>query len=1144
MSHHTPEPERARRADRGRHPDEVQADRAAAEAMAGVPVRAVGLAGLPEPAEAGRRTGAPGLTRSGGAPLEAGTRGAMEAGFGHDFSRVRVHDDGAADRAARAEGAAAFTVGEHIFFRGGRRAPGSDRGNRLLAHELAHVAQQRAEGTVLVQRQEELDDGPEAEEPRPVRMRFAVKVRHPMEPDRLLLEFIKQYRGVATDAEAKELREREHWQWYGTSPRAGPAEAARGEVLITVHDQSLRATSEDEKARLTEGLEGLGEEERKALDAETARLFRERTRMSGPAAPGTAEDKITAEYRAELRYELLRRRAALQALPEDVKAILFASNPKDQGKPLDPRDYARLLALADRLVLLTPQQRDEYLHRSTAPAADLGALEGSLGRFEEELAERRRLDTEQSSLELRLTGRERLYGRYRQLVVQEALAPLGGLLLTPYGIKVQEESRAAQRKQLDEDLKAEGFAGIGEFAGLVRSYASVFRAQSLALAEVLMDRWDHELVQQEKLLLTTPVAAEVHQRLGPAREAFKNADLLGLTPATRDSAKAKRDEAEELVRKEAGDLTVLKQQSFDRKAFAEATPEEARRTTRAYIVDRRADVARARRLLKENPDRVFSLEALLKHAYTAQGIEKDSVFDSIVRDHARDLSLKDAETQWLAGIVAIGLGLLSGGGGFVGVVAASGAFALSAYQAFEEFRRYEESSALHGAGLLSEDPSIAWAVVALVGAGLDLAAVGTALKAVGKEGVSLGKAAATFNETRDMARLSKEVAQADPVVQAAVKKAAEAQKKVWAAWGRILRPGGALYSDFPFMIRAFWGPTLEAIWLTQLYGVRRFQQFLRTREARQLFVADFAKLAPEAQSGVRRMYDEVSRVVQRGESLGLRPDELDHIMLAWADRPGTPVTTVLREMETYGAPLASGRTVRHRIAPESVMDEATRRVLPEFDWRIASTGAIRSIRAHVDRERRLVVVIEGTLGPSLARSSGKARPDQLVAPNFNTGSSLFSVRELGQRGLPNPGEWELLHLWGPGFGDEAAAGIMAGPRVVNQQWQSRGIEKYIRELRDAAREEAGSVHLRATGESWPDPTPTTGFRAPGGVRFFKEAKYEITLLVPGRPRATTTVTIHAAEPPASALAGGGIEIRTPDGRLPADLLGERVRGTP
>jgi len=76
------------------------------------------------------------------APLQTADRFFMEARFGYDFSRVRVHADERAALSADAFGAHAFTVGEDIFFSRGAYRPGDEVGRNLLAHELAHVVQQ------------------------------------------------------------------------------------------------------------------------------------------------------------------------------------------------------------------------------------------------------------------------------------------------------------------------------------------------------------------------------------------------------------------------------------------------------------------------------------------------------------------------------------------------------------------------------------------------------------------------------------------------------------------------------------------------------------------------------------------------------------------------------------------------------------------------------------------------------------------------------------------------------------------------------------------------------------------------------------------------------------------------------------------
>jgi hypothetical protein len=77
-----------------------------------------------------------------GQPLDPAARGFMEPRFGHDFSQVRVHADAKAAESASALKASAYTVGRDVVFGAGRYAPGTAEGDRLLAHELTHVAQQ------------------------------------------------------------------------------------------------------------------------------------------------------------------------------------------------------------------------------------------------------------------------------------------------------------------------------------------------------------------------------------------------------------------------------------------------------------------------------------------------------------------------------------------------------------------------------------------------------------------------------------------------------------------------------------------------------------------------------------------------------------------------------------------------------------------------------------------------------------------------------------------------------------------------------------------------------------------------------------------------------------------------------------------
>jgi hypothetical protein len=127
-----------------------------------VQARAGGDGGAAEvaPASVGEVLSSPGRS------LDPATRVRMEQRFGHDFSQVRLHAGGAAERSASELSALAYTVGNHIVFGEGRYAPGTPMGQRLIAHELAHVVQQ-AVAVPVVQRDPDPQKTPPGQNPPP-----------------------------------------------------------------------------------------------------------------------------------------------------------------------------------------------------------------------------------------------------------------------------------------------------------------------------------------------------------------------------------------------------------------------------------------------------------------------------------------------------------------------------------------------------------------------------------------------------------------------------------------------------------------------------------------------------------------------------------------------------------------------------------------------------------------------------------------------------------------------------------------------------------------------------------------------------------------------------------------------------------------
>ncbi|MDP2315253.1 MAG: DUF4157 domain-containing protein [Pseudomonadota bacterium] len=82
-----------------------------------------------------------------GSPMPGNVQGRMEKAFGTSFAGVSINTGAEGNEAAAGFNAKAFTYGSQVFFGAGQFNPGSEEGDHLIAHELAHVTQQRGRGT-------------------------------------------------------------------------------------------------------------------------------------------------------------------------------------------------------------------------------------------------------------------------------------------------------------------------------------------------------------------------------------------------------------------------------------------------------------------------------------------------------------------------------------------------------------------------------------------------------------------------------------------------------------------------------------------------------------------------------------------------------------------------------------------------------------------------------------------------------------------------------------------------------------------------------------------------------------------------------------------------------------------------------------
>ncbi|WP_326521386.1 eCIS core domain-containing protein [Halomonas kalidii] len=223
------------------------------------------------------------------APLTPSVRGPMEHAFGIDFANVRVHADATAAAQAAQRGAAAFAQGNDIHFAAGRYAPDTTKGRHLLAHELAHVAQQRIPdgkvGDMTAEREAE-GAAEHARRGEPVSVRRAgTGIQHQNSPhDRMIVERARRRLALLEQYEA---------QWQAREARRLRIRRERDQRLA--ERTALDRAAADSGADLVEGV------------APGSREESERDLMAGlnrqPLTIDVSEDAVTFTVRFHIRFE-------------------------------------------------------------------------------------------------------------------------------------------------------------------------------------------------------------------------------------------------------------------------------------------------------------------------------------------------------------------------------------------------------------------------------------------------------------------------------------------------------------------------------------------------------------------------------------------------------------------------------------------------------------------------------------------------------------------------------------------------------------------------------------------------------------------------------------------------------------------------
>jgi Bacterial toxin 4/Annexin len=129
-------------------------------------------------------------------------------------------------------------------------------------------------------------------------------------------------------------------------------------------------------------------------------------------------------------------------------------------------------------------------------------------------------------------------------------------------------------------------------------------------------------------------------------------------------------------------------------------------------------------------------------------------------------------------------------------------------------------------------------------------------------------------------------------------------------------------------------------------------------------------------------------------------------------------------------------------------------------------------RTRVEAEDNSVIVsVEGEIENAIPRQDAPGYEKQ-----YDPGSA---------HNLP---DYQRAHMWGPGFGDEVADGIMLAHQDVNLKLQNSSAEEAIRELHKLAAADGGKVLVKVQVQSHP--------RVKGEPLLLKNAAYHVTLVGP------------------------------------------------
>ncbi|PWN64203.1 peptidoglycan-binding domain-containing protein [Chryseobacterium viscerum] len=434
-------------------------------------------------------------------------------------------------------------------------------------------------------------------------------------------------------------------------------------------------------------------------------------------------------------------------------------------------DYIQNIRILDLLKQLSEEEIADYKSKVSAETANMAAIEASLKAYIKARDKNQKDNDELETVKTKLYGLEDLYkeyAEYKSLLSYNKPVHSGQRFSTS---KIENDRIAAinarnnvAAQKLTENLHKNGFKSISEFESFIKRYETAFETETVRIGVETLQHYKHTLYKEAQKLndnvfldnlsqsIIKSGAKENYKRGAEIKESSKRVLEHGITYIDHEEynlGQSKVNNADKSISTLSSQTPLVNDPSFDKEEFAKVgNKKDLKIFLQKYITSQNQKVDSVINNIKEKPEHIYELDNLFKASYAKQRIEKGTIYDRIITAKYTELSNLKILLGICTAIFAIALIAVTWGAA-APVVLAGGilSLAVSIDVAYDTINEYKNNKEFHDVGLLSDDPSLVWVVIAIAGVALDAASLAVVLKSA----KPISEAAKAFNQAEDTA---------------------------------------------------------------------------------------------------------------------------------------------------------------------------------------------------------------------------------------------------------------------------------------------------------------------------------------------------------------------------------------------------------